>query len=110
MNRARDGAGPRSLPTMALACCYLAAAAPGARLAPHAAKHASASAGAIWATDVPGWVTAIATVGLLIGAIITARYAIRAFGKQSDQLEDQRKVNAKQTEVLELQAEELRES
>ena len=33
--------------------------------------------------DIPTWITAIATVGLLIGAIITAIYAIRAFREQS---------------------------
>jgi len=41
---------------------------------------------------------------------MTARYAIRAFRTQSDQLADQKKVNAKQTEVLDLQVTELRES
>ena len=60
--------------------------------------------------DIPTWITGIATTGLLIGAIITARYAIKAFGKQSEQLEDQRKINAKQTTVLALQAKELGES
>ena len=60
--------------------------------------------------DIPTWITGIATGGLLGGAIITARYAIRAFGKQSEQLEDQRKINAEQTRVLALQAEELGES
>ena len=60
--------------------------------------------------DIPTWITGIATIGLLIGAIITARYAIKAFGKQSDQLEEQRKINAEQTTVLALQAEELGES
>lgn len=60
--------------------------------------------------DMPEWITAIATIGLLIGAIITARYAIKAFAKQSDQLEDQRKLNAEQTKVLKLQADELRAS
>jgi hypothetical protein len=45
------------------------------------AGHAS---GSIWAADVPGWITAIATAGLLIGAIITAIYAARAFGKQAE--------------------------
>jgi hypothetical protein len=68
--------------------------------------------------------TAVATTVLAIGAIITAVYAIRAYRKQakevtdiagmlqvqSDRLADQRKVNEKQTTVLELQAEELHES
>lgn len=74
--------------------------------------------------DIPTWVTAIATFGLLAGAIVTAVYAIRAFREQSkevrdqaemiriqsDQLAEQRRINEKQTEVLELQAAELRES
>jgi hypothetical protein len=33
--------------------------------------------------DIPTWITAIATTGLLAGAIITATYAIKAFGSQS---------------------------
>jgi hypothetical protein len=74
--------------------------------------------------DIPTWITAIATVGLLAGAIITAIYAIRAFRAQakeisdqadmlqvqSDQFVEQRRINEKQTEVLDLQAAELRES
>jgi archaellum component FlaG (FlaF/FlaG flagellin family) len=59
---------------------------------------------------VPTWITTIATVGLFIGAVITAAYAVRAFGKQSQQLRDQREVNTEQTKVLRLQAEELRAS
>lgn len=64
---------------------------------------------------MPGWITAIATAGLLIGAIITAGYAIKAFRKQAEevadqaemlkiqsgQLEEQRKINALQAEDLE---------
>jgi hypothetical protein len=74
--------------------------------------------------DIPTWITALATFGLLIGAIITAIYAIRAFREQSkevadqaamlnvqsEQLAEQRKVNAEQIKVLELQAKELQES
>ena len=60
--------------------------------------------------DIPTWIEALATIGLLIGAVITARYAIKAFGKQTEQLEDQRTLNREQTKVLELQARELRES
>ena len=66
--------------------------------------------GSIWATDVPTWITAVATVGLLIGAIFTAMYAIKAFGKQSEQLAEQREINEEQTKVLKLQATELDES
>jgi hypothetical protein len=46
---------------------------------------------------------------LLTGAIITAKYAAKAFRTQADQLKDQTRVNRKQIEVLELQAVELRE-
>jgi NADH:ubiquinone oxidoreductase subunit 5 (subunit L)/multisubunit Na+/H+ antiporter MnhA subunit len=52
--------------------------------------------------DIPTWITALATIGLLVGAIFTAIYAIKAFGKQSEQLKDQKELNAKQTEVLDL--------
>jgi hypothetical protein len=68
--------------------------------------------------------TAVATTALAVFAIVTAVYAILAFRKesqevhdqasmlkvQSEQLGEQRKINEKQTEVLELQATELRES
>jgi hypothetical protein len=60
--------------------------------------------------DIPTWITAIATIGLLIGAIVTARYAIKAFQAQSDQLAEQRELNKEQTTVLRLQANELRAS
>jgi membrane protein implicated in regulation of membrane protease activity len=74
--------------------------------------------------DIPTWITAVATVGLLAGAVVTAIYAIRAFRAQSrevsdqaemlrvqsQQLVEQRAINEKQTEVLELQVAELRES
>lgn len=60
--------------------------------------------------DIPGWITAIATVGLLLGAITTARYAAKAFRTQSEQLKDQTRINNEQSEVLRLQAAELRES
>ena len=45
-------------------------------------------------------ITSIATVGLLIGAIVTANYAIKAFSKQSEQLKDQREINELQTKDL----------
>jgi len=68
--------------------------------------------------------TAVATAVLAVFAILTTIYAVRAFRKQSqevsdqasmlqvqsEQLAEQRKVNERQTEVLELQANELRES
>lgn len=61
--------------------------------------------------------TAIATVALAAGAIVTAVFAFLAFRKQSDevrtlkeQLEDQENLNEKQTPVLELQARDLSHS
>jgi hypothetical protein len=74
--------------------------------------------------EVATWVTAVATVALAVFAVFTAVYARRAFLKQSqevsdqgrmlkvqsDQLNEQRKLNEKQTPVLELQSRELRES
>lgn len=74
--------------------------------------------------DLSGEITAIATAVLAVFAILTAYYARKAFLKQSqevtdqasmlkvqsDELEEQRKINAEQTRVLALQAEELRES
>jgi hypothetical protein len=36
--------------------------------------------------DIPTWIGAIATVGLLVGAIVTARYAIKAFREQSKEV------------------------
>ena len=74
--------------------------------------------------DLSGEITAIATAGLAVFAIVTAIYAIRAFRKQSkevsdqaemlkvqsQQLAEQRKLNEEQLGVLALQATELRES
>ncbi|HET9970377.1 MAG TPA: hypothetical protein VFQ68_19240 [Streptosporangiaceae bacterium] len=76
-------------------------------------RHASA-ASPYWAGDLSAEIT----------AIVTAVYAVRAFRKQtqevtdqatmlkvqSNQLDEQRKINAEQTRVLELQARELQES
>ena len=74
--------------------------------------------------DLSGEITAIATAMLAVFAIVTAWYARRAFLKQSqevsdqaamlrlqsEQLDEQRKLNKEETRVLALQAEELRES
>jgi hypothetical protein len=74
--------------------------------------------------DLSGEITAIATAVLAVFAIVTAVFAVLAFRKQSqevydqaamlavqsDQLEEQRKINAEQAKVLALQASELRES
>jgi len=50
--------------------------------------------------DIPTWITAIATFGLLVGAIVTAIYAIRAFRAQSQEVSDQ-------AEMLRVQSEQL---
>jgi hypothetical protein len=60
--------------------------------------------------DIPTWITAVATLGLLVGAIVTSVYAVRAFGEQTRQLGEQREINREQTKVLGLQAAELRAS
>jgi hypothetical protein len=107
----RRAPAPRTLPVVSLACCYVPFSTLVTHVGTHASKHVSTSAGgSIWATGVPTWITAIATVGLLVGAVIGAKYAIKAFGKQSEQLEDQRKINAEQTKVIGLQTRELEES
>jgi len=60
------------------------------------------------------WLTAGATTGLLVGAIITAIYAIRAFRAQSrevtaieQQVTDQQQVTSQQARLLELQGGQL---
>jgi hypothetical protein len=97
-----------TLPAMPLHCIYVLLNLPQCQADTHAVNHAAG--GSIWATTVPGWITAIVTAGLLIGAFFTVRYAAKAFHEQSEQLKEQRKINEKQTKVLELQATELRES
>jgi hypothetical protein len=84
-------------------CIYVLLKLPECQASIYAAKTAKHAGSWISATVLQGWITAIATVGLLIGAIVTAIYAARAFGKQSEQLRDQREIGA-------LQAEDLRES
>jgi hypothetical protein len=74
--------------------------------------------------EVAAWVSALAAVILAVFAIVTAKYAKKAFLEQSkevrdqarmlqvqsDQLAEDRKVNAEQIRVLGLQAKELQES
>jgi hypothetical protein len=74
--------------------------------------------------DFPDWITAVATLGLFIGAGFTVYYARKAFTGQADQLslqarqlrlqqrqlKDQRKINEEQANVLKLQAQELQKS
>jgi hypothetical protein len=75
-------------------CCYV----PGSFLGWLASRHTDTS---FWSTIAPGWVTAVATAGLLIGAVFTAVYAKRAFDGQTEQLKGQRKINALQAKDLE---------
>jgi len=70
------------------------------------------------------WVLAIATMVLALGAALTVLFAKRAFDKQSEevrtladqlkvsceQFEEQKRLNARQTDVLDLQQQDLRES
>jgi hypothetical protein len=63
------------------------------------------------------WVTAIATAGLLVGAIVTAWYAIRTFTIQASQLKllevqrrDDQALTRQQIAVLELQGRQIRQS
>lgn len=63
------------------------------------------------------WVLVIATIALAVGAGATVWFAKRAFDKQSkevqilaEQFEDQKRLNARQTDVLDLQQQDLRES
>lgn len=53
--------------------------------------------------DIPTWITAIATIGLLAGAVITAVYAVRAFRAQAKEISDQAGVLKIQSSRLELQ-------
>jgi hypothetical protein len=46
--------------------------------------------------DIPTWISAIASVGLFIGAVITAIYAARALGKQSQEVGALLKENKRQ--------------
>jgi uncharacterized membrane protein YhiD involved in acid resistance len=106
-------------------CCRLPIGALARHVSPHVSNTlAPPAGGSIWATDVPGWITAAGTALLAIFAILTTIYAVRAFRRQSqevsaqasmlqvqsEQLSEQRKINAEQTKVLGLQATELRES
>ncbi len=59
---------------------------------------------------VPTWLTAVFTSVLAVGAIVTAIFAIKAFGKQSAELEDQRGTNLKLAAAAELQTYELKAS
>jgi hypothetical protein len=71
---------------------------------------AHVAGGIAWSTVLPNWIGVFATVGLLVGAFFTAKYAKQAFGKQSDQLRDQQAINAKLRAVADLQVKDLQGS
>ena len=58
----------------------------------------------------PAWLAAIAAVVLAVAATVTAIFAIGAFGKQNGQLRDQQMAHARLAELIQLQAEELRDA
>ena len=74
------------------------------------AAHVATSGDTPWSIIVPTWIGALATAGLLLGAIFTVRYARRAFEKQSSQLADQQAINEKLRAVADLQVKDLQES
>jgi hypothetical protein len=88
----------RTLPAMPLiTCCHVLLSLPP--------EHAGTSAtDSIWAVDVPIWITSIATVGLLAGAIITAVYAARAFSKQAEEVAILADQNREHQQALEHEA------
>jgi len=51
----------------------------------------------------PTWITAGATLGLFVGAVITAFYAQKTFASQADQLSEQRHFNGQQAKFNERQ-------
>lgn len=54
---------------------------------------------------IPTWVTAVATLGLFVGAVVTAVYAQKTFASQAEELREQRKFNSRQVEFNEKQLE-----
>lgn len=53
---------------------------------PHIVQAGTAGS-TFWSVDLPAWITAIATVGLLAGAVITAIFAVKAFRKQAREVD-----------------------
>jgi hypothetical protein len=58
----------------------------------------------------PAWLAAIAAVVLAVAATVTAIFAIGALGKQNGQLRELQTAHARLAELIQLQAEELRDS
>jgi hypothetical protein len=47
---------------------------------------------------VPTWITSGASLGLFVGAVVTAFYVQKTFASQAEQLREQRDFNRKQSE------------
>jgi hypothetical protein len=47
---------------------------------------------------IPTWISAVATLGLFVGAVVTAVYARKTFAAQAEQLREQRAFNGRQVE------------
>jgi hypothetical protein len=58
----------------------------------------------------PAWLAAIAAVVLAVAATVTAFFAIGALGRQNRALREQQAAHARLAELIQLQAEELRDS
>jgi hypothetical protein len=43
----------------------------------------------------PTWISAVATLGLFVGAVVTAVYAQKTFAAQAEQLREQRAFNGR---------------
>jgi hypothetical protein len=54
---------------------------------------------------IPTWITAVATFGLFVGAVVTAVYAQKTFAGQAEELREQRAFNGRQIEFNEKQLE-----
>jgi hypothetical protein len=54
---------------------------------------------------IPTWITAVATLGLFAGAVVTAVYAQKTFASQAEELHEQRVFNGRQVEFNDKQLE-----
>ena len=54
---------------------------------------------------IPTWITAVATLGLFVGAVITAVYAQKTFAGQAEELREQRAFDSRQVEFNDKQLE-----
>ena len=81
-------------------CCHVL-------LQPLARNVSSDIAGSVWATDLPGWITAVGTALLAVFAILTTIYAVRAFRKQSQEVRDQAEMLRVQSRQLDLRSQQF---